>query len=313
MLSLYKLEIFAAVVLEGSFSAAAERLLMTQSAVSQHINDLENALGTRLFKRGRRGVTLTAPGETLYAYTQRLLNLVAEAEAAVTDVANLPSGQLTLGATPVIAVYLLPDWIGSFREVYPRLTIALQTDITAQIAANVMHHKLELGFVEGELAGIHYAGLGSLDLQPIRLFVVVGEGHPWWGRPAVAVADLHDQPFITRQPGSQTRQWTDAQLEAHGIRRQVVAEFDNPESIKRAVASGMGIAILPECAMQHELLRGTLHALPIEGVPLQRMLKLLWAQQTPLSPITRTFLASLLPLFPQLGALLAPEEAGLGR
>lgn len=83
MLNLYKLEIFATVVQTGSFSAAAERLLMTQPAVSQHIQDLEASLGARLFQRGRRGVTLTPAGETLHSYTQEILRLLAEAENAV--------------------------------------------------------------------------------------------------------------------------------------------------------------------------------------------------------------------------------------
>ena len=94
MLNLYKLEIFAIAAQTGSFSAAAERLLMTQPAVSQHIQDLEASLGAKLFARGRRGVTLTPAGETLHRYTQEILRLLAEAENAVTDVQNLASGQV---------------------------------------------------------------------------------------------------------------------------------------------------------------------------------------------------------------------------
>ncbi len=107
MLNLHKLEIFATVVRVGSFSAAAEQLLMTQPAVSQHIQDLEASLGTRLFERGRRGVTLTAAGEKLHDYTRTILQLVSEAENAVTDVEHLTSGEIVVGATPGVSVYLL--------------------------------------------------------------------------------------------------------------------------------------------------------------------------------------------------------------
>ena len=114
MLDLHKLDIFATVARTGSFSAAAEQLLLSQPAVSQHVHDLEASLGTRLFARGRRGVTLTPAGVQLHDYTQAIFRLVAEAESAVTDVANLAAGQLAIGATPGVSVYLLPEPIQEF-------------------------------------------------------------------------------------------------------------------------------------------------------------------------------------------------------
>jgi len=119
MINLNKLEIFTIVVRAGSFSAAAEQLLMSQPAVSQHVQDLEASLGTRLFERGRRGVTLTAAGATLHGYTRAIFDLVAAAENAVTDVEHLATGQITVGATPGISAYLLPEPIQEFHSRYP--------------------------------------------------------------------------------------------------------------------------------------------------------------------------------------------------
>ena len=138
MLDLYKLRIFVTVVQEGSFSAAAERLYITQSAVSQHVSDLEAGLGVKLFTRGRRGVTLTHPGQILLGYARQIFDLVVEAENAVADVENLEGGALTIGATPGVGVYLLPDWISSFRARYPRLTISTQTGITSEIISGIL-------------------------------------------------------------------------------------------------------------------------------------------------------------------------------
>jgi DNA-binding transcriptional LysR family regulator len=117
MLSLYKLEIFAAVVHAGSFSAASDRLFMTQPAVSQHIQTLEASLGTTLFVRGRRGVSLTPAGESLYGYTLQILRLVAEAESAVTDVENLAEGQIQIGATPGLTSTWCPNGYKVFANV----------------------------------------------------------------------------------------------------------------------------------------------------------------------------------------------------
>jgi len=209
MLSLYKLEIFGTVVQVGSFSGAAQRLFMTQPAVSQHIQDLEKQLGTALFLRGRRGVTLTPAGNTLYDYTQRILQLVAEAESAVTNVQHLDSGQINIGATPGVSVYLLPEWIGAFRTLYPQLNVSIQTATTTEIADAVLEHQLDIGFVEGELETIASKRLGSLVLRPVDLFVVVSGAHPWQKRERVTLGELDEQPFITRQPGSRTRAWVD--------------------------------------------------------------------------------------------------------
>jgi len=256
MLSLYKLEIFGTVVQVGSFSGAAQRLYMTQPAVSQHIQDLEARLGTPLFLRGRRGVTLTPAGKTLYEYTQRILQLVAEAESAVTNVQHLDSGQVTIGATPGVSVYLLPDWIGSFRALYPQLNVSIQTATTTEIANGVLEHQVDIGFVEGELETIGSKRLGSLVLRPVDLFVVVSATHPWHERERVTLDELDQQPFITRQPGSRTRAWVDDLFSQRGVQPRVVGEFDNQEAIKRAVISNIGVSILPDYAISRETAAG---------------------------------------------------------
>jgi len=300
MLSLYKLEIFAIVVQSGSFSAAADRLLLTQPAVSQHIQDLEAALGARLFGRGRRGVTLTPAGETLYDYTRSILRLVAEAEGAVTDVTQLASGQVVVAATPGISVYYLPDCVQAFRAQYPNLTVQVQTSITPQIVLQLQSGKADIGLIEGELEAIDTAGIGVLELEEVEQFVIVGAKHPWWERALVTCAELNGQNFVMRQRNSQTRIWLDGRFQAGKIVVQVAAEFDNVESIKRAVDKGMGITVLPQYAITAEVESGKLRALPIEGSPLQRMLKLVWHEDGFFSPVTRAFLCFLGPHFPAL-------------
>jgi DNA-binding transcriptional LysR family regulator len=298
MLSLYKLEIFNLVVQEGSFSGAAERLYLTQPAVSQHMRALEAALGTRLFKRGRRGIQLTPAGEMLRDYTRCILRLVAEAESTITNVDLLSSGQIRIGATPGAGVYLLPEWIRSFQNRYPHLSVSLITDVTAQVAAGILNHSLDLGFVEGEPDSNDR--LEQMVLQEFSQFVVIRKGHPWCGEVSVPIAALNGQPFITRSRRSQTRSWLDQLLNRHGIVLNIVAEFDNPEAIKQAVLSGMGITIMPEYAIRHEQRFGMMRALPVQDVDLKRTLKLIWNKAEPFAPVTRAFLTHLADQFPQL-------------
>jgi DNA-binding transcriptional LysR family regulator len=306
MLDLYKLHIFSVVGQEGSFSAAAERLYMTQSAVSQHIKALEGGLGRQLFQRGWRGVRLTPHGEVLSRYTTEILALIAQAETALMDVDQLLNGRLSIGVTQGIGVYLAPAWVQGFRARYPALTVALQTGVTAQIVADVLSQRLDAGFIEGELNDHAPSRLSALVLEKVEQQVVVGNKHPLWGAVALPLPALRSHQLIVRESNSQSRTWLMQTLRQHGIDPVIGAEFDNLESMKRAVSLGTCVAVLPAYVVQTEVERGQLCAIPIEGKPLTRSLKLIWDSTTPFSPITRAFLASLSQRYQPLVALIEP-------
>jgi DNA-binding transcriptional LysR family regulator len=275
MLDLHTLNIFATVVDEGSFSAAAERLLITQPAVSQQMSELEAMLHTDLFIRGRRGVQLTSAGHVLHRYAQRLLTLSAEAETALTGLSPATEGALTLGATPGASVYLLPEIIQEFRLQYPAATIQLQTGVTSFILEELRAQRIELGLVEGELELAEVDRFAVTPLAEVEQYVIVGSSHPWYTLPAIDMSALASQTFIMRPRGSHTRIWLDRLLVNHGLRPNVSAEFDNVESIKRAVAAGQCVTVLPEYVVSQEEMIGTLRRIPIRGRPLLRTLKLL--------------------------------------
>lgn len=293
MIDLYKLQLFMAVAEEGSFSAAAERYYITQSAVSQHVKDLEHGLGRRLFVRGRRGVTLTPQGELLYDYGRDITALVAQAENAITDVANLDAGQVVIGMTPGVAVYLAPPWIKHFRGHYPRLSVTLQTDVTGEIVPELLAGHLDFSLIEGELEAYQQPRLAWRELAEIEQFVVVGPAHPWAERSEVTLSDLHQQSFIMRQKGSQSRQWLENALRPQGVMPTVATENDNLESIKQSAAQGACLAILPGYVVGPEVANGTLRAIPISGRPLRRTLKLVWTTNRPFGPVARAFLDDL--------------------
>lgn len=307
MLNLNKLEIFLIVSEAGSFSAAAEQLLMTQSGVSQHIRDLEAALGTTLFERNRRGVELTSQGRKLQGYARRILALVAEAEAAVTDVAHLTTGEIALGATPGIGVYVLAEAIQTYRARYPNLTVSLHTRITPEIVHDLRLGRLDLGFVEGELGPEIEAGrdpeLSALALEEIEQVVAVGREHPFWGSAGLHLAELDRHSFIMRQPASQTRKWLDDILVQHNVTPRVVAEFDTVEAIKRGVTNGAGLAILPYYAIGDEVRFGLIQSIPVQDCRLTRTLKLVWRARRNFSPVAHSLLRHLAARFPTLHEL----------
>ena len=303
MIDLHKLHIFHVVAREGSFSAAAERLYITQSAVSQHIKDLEASLGQTLFDRSWRGVRLTPSGEVLADYAGRVFDLLTEAENALAEVGQLGTGKVSLGATPGAGVYLAPNWVQQFRAKFPKLTVALNTGITPQIVAEVLAHRIDLGIIEGELDDLLPARLGVLVLDNVEQTVVVGFKHPLWDAPGVTLPELHQQSFIVRQQNSQSRIWLERTLKQHGIEPMIGAEFDNLESIKRAVSAGMCLAVLPPYVVQMEVDQHLLRRVPVEGKPFQRELKLIWDREVSFTPIVRAFLDYLGEQYPAIKTL----------
>lgn len=311
MLKLSKLEIFIVVSEEGSFSAAAQRLHLSQPAVSRHMQELEDALGIRLFKRQRRGVSLTPGGHILLKYTEKILWLIHQAEGELTDVRQLAMGQVRVGATPGVSVYLLPPWTRSFTTQYPNLTVGSRTGTTSRVIDDLLTGRADLGVVEGELEDVLRERIESVILRDIELVLVVGKDHEWWTTDLIEADSLRNHPFVTRQPGSRTRVWIDSTLNRRGIEPRLVAEFDNPEAIKEAVMSGVGVTILPTYAVARERDADLLRAKPIVDLHLERQLKLLWDSSRPFSPVTRAFLGHLSQTFPNVSKILPPVAEGV--
>jgi LysR family transcriptional regulator, low CO2-responsive transcriptional regulator len=297
MLNLYKLEIFNAVAMEGSFSRAAERMLLSQPAVSQHIRDLEASLHTKLFLRGSRGVKLTPAGETLLDYTRCILRLLGEAENALLQQKDLENASISIGATPGVGLNLLPAWIQEYQKRYTRAKIKLKTETTSVIVREILAGRLEISFIEGELE--EKPPLRTFHLREIDMFIMVGPKHPWAKKKLVKVSSLQGVPFITRPPGSHSRIWIDRFFEEQRVFPEIIAEFDRPEAIIAAVHSGMGITVLPDWGVEQSI-DSQLIRLRLEEVSLRRTLKLVWSENHPIKPTAKAFLSLLLEEFPLL-------------
>lgn len=303
MLNLNQLHIFYIAAQSSTLSEAAEKLYLSQPAVSQQIRNLETHLGTQLFERSRRGVSLTPAGEELCEYAEQILRLSAQAEAALTDIHQLKDVQAVVGATPNVGNYLLPQWIQSFREEYLNVTLVIQTATTPDIVNAVAAGQQQLGFVEGEIDG--NSTVEHLVLQPLPQQLVVGKRHPWWGRESVAFQNLDGQPFVMRQSSSRSYIWLSDIFRQHGVTPRIIGEFDNPETIKQTVRTSASMTILPEHALQHELADGVLWAVGLADVTLERSLRLVWQRDGVLSAVARTMLTFLSQSYPHLQPLLS--------
>lgn len=304
MITLHKLRLFVVVYEKGSFNQAAETLYMAQSAISQHMHDLETDLGTPLFTRSSRGVQPTPVGDTLYDYARRILLLLGEAERAIIGIAGEETRQLSVAATPGVSVYLLPAWLQQFQKTHPTINVSLQTALTSEVVRDVLDNRYDLGFLEGELLELDQAGLGKMYYGDIDYFVLVNAQDEWATRETISLSELAARPFINRQPNSRTRRWLEATFNQQNVRLRNVAELDSPGAIKYALLNQMGVTILPSYTVEREVERGEIHLLRLAELELKRPLMMVWDKRQPFTPIQRAFIGMLAETATQLQILL---------
>src|SRR5262245_2252488 len=186
----------------NNFTAAARALGLTQAAISQRIQALEQALGTPVFQRQGAHLLLTDAGRRLYDYAQRILALHAE---ALTEIAGRPAplgGELTLAASSVPGEHLLPDLLAAFRRKHPHVQVRATVADTHQVLHQVEHGQSHLGLVGGRTGSAH---LQFRAFACDRLVLVVPRAHAWARRKRVSLTQLAGQPLIVREVGSGSR------------------------------------------------------------------------------------------------------------
>lgn len=257
--SLRALAIYLDVVEGATMTAAAERAHMSQPAVSTRIKELERFYGTPLLERRGRQVVPTATGRMVARYAGRILGLVDELADMVADLEGLRRGKLWIGASASVGETLLPDVIGRFRRAYPAIEVELQIGNSDQILHAVRHRELPFGIVGVELID------DDLESRPVihdRLDIFAATDSPLRERASLRVADLLDETFVLREPGSATRELALSHLAALGVVPSRSVQFGSNEAVKRAVSSGLGIGILSTHTLAVDLRAGVLEVLP---------------------------------------------------
>jgi len=285
-MDLQQLETFLAAAEERSFSRAAQRLLRTQPAVSQVIRKLEDELGEPLFERALRDGSLTAAGEVLRAYAERLLGLRAEAASAVRELKTLERGQLNLAANEYTTLYLLP-LLDRFRRISPHITLAVQRSLASRIPDDLQARRAELGVLSFRPDPNQFRSI--LVYSDAVAFLVHG-GHPLAGRRRVHLRELGGQNFVAHNVASPLRRQIIDTFAQHKTPLNIGVELPSLEAVKRFVAMGNGVALMPELAAAREIELGELVKVPIAEVKLERQLRLVHRRAGTLSHSAVAFL-----------------------
>lgn len=283
-MELQQLRYVVAVAETKSFTRAAERCLVVQSALSHQIARLERELGGRLFDRTSRRVRLTAAGEAFLPAARRCLEA---AERAVTDVAAALGevrGRLTLGVIPTVAAVDLPAALKEFHTRYPHVRVRLRMGSSPALVEQVKQGDLDLAFL-GLPATVEPRGVRVHELARDRHVAVVAPDHPLAGEAEVGLRRLASEVFVDFPTSSAGRTQSDLAFEAAGIDREVALEVGAVDIMVRLVQQGLGVAMLPSEFVPR--LTGVA-TVPVSDAP-QRVEYLVWSRSDP-RPAATAFL-----------------------
>ena len=283
-----RLQVFHTVAKQLSFTKAGEVLFMTQPAVTFQIKQLEEHFDTRLFDRGHGRLSLTPAGEMVFAYAEKILNLSAEMEVRLSEMTGEVSGPLLVGASMTIAEFLLPRILGEFKSRYagvqPRLVVANSETIEKRVA----EHGLDIGFIESLS---HAPNLECEVCCDDELVVICHPRFPLARYKELTPQKLMEHAFISREPGSGTREFTESYLRSSGIaldQLNVVMELGSPIALNGVVETGLGFAIASRASVSKEQRLGDIVAIPLKP-RLIRTLSMVYPKEKFRSRLVATF------------------------
>jgi DNA-binding transcriptional LysR family regulator len=254
MLNLSRLQVLREVLARGSFSAAAEALSYTQSAISQSVARLEAETGTALVVRDRRGVRPTAAGATLAAHAETIFEQVRAAESDLAAIMGGRAGRLRVASFPSGGATLMPMAVARFRRAHPDVALTLVEDEPEEIAPRLRAGELDLGLLF-EFPGAHRrgqrpgTGLSSTLLLEDPMRVVLPAEHPLAEQPQLMLGDLRSEQWVQTSASSPCARHVVRSCQAAGFEPDVAFESDDYDTVQGLVAAGVGVALIPRLAL----------------------------------------------------------------
>jgi DNA-binding transcriptional LysR family regulator len=279
-MDLLQLEHFLAVVDEGTFTRAAERVCRTQPAVSQSIKKLEHEVGAALFARDVNEVTLTEAGRGLVNYARRIVSLRDDALRHVEELRSLKAGTLRIAAHETAAVYLLPAPLRTYLQRFPGMTVEVQRSPLQEIPRRVLDREVDVGFVKDDVL---FHELRAVEVHRDHLICIASPRHPLATRTAVSLQELAGERFVMHDQCSTTRTAVLRLFENHGLRCRVVADLWSFENIKSFVREEIGLAVVPAICVRRELADGSLARVPLRELQISRGTQMIYREQGHLS------------------------------
>jgi DNA-binding transcriptional LysR family regulator len=284
------LKMFCDLAETESFTKAAQINQVTQSAISQQISSLERTFKSLLIERSKKKFRLTREGQTLYDYSKQIIQTYESLHSKLQELKDIISGTIRVATIYSIGLHDLPPYVKRFMKSYPTVNVHVEYRRANQVYDDVLSNVVDLGLVA------YPAKDSKLEIIPLRkepLVLVCHPSHPFAKLKTVRLKALAGQKIIGFEPDIPTRKALDKILKEYDVEVKHVMEFDNVETVKRAVEIDAGISIVPMGTVAQEISKQTLVALPIEDGDFFRPLAALYKKNKVLSPAMKQFLALL--------------------
>jgi DNA-binding transcriptional LysR family regulator len=284
-----RLQVFVAVAKHLNFTRAADELFMSQPAVTFQIKQLEELYSTRLFERRHGNVSLTPAGELVFSYAEKIMALSDEMETRLAESSGEIRGPLLIGASLTIAEYLLPNLLSEFNALYPQVRACLIVGNSETIERRVAEHTLDLGLIE---APSKLAGVASEVCGRDELFVICAPDYPLAGSASINAKTLIDYEYISREPGSGTREVTESYFSKQKIEPgmlKIQMELGSSETLKSVVRQGLGFAIVSRLVVEQDVENSLLLAMPLKPA-LKRDFNLIYPEERFRTRVASTFI-----------------------
>ena len=259
----------------GNYTRAAEKLSLTQPAVSQHIKQIERELGTVVFDRSGGKIRPTPEGTLVIQYAERVVSLYENLQRALED-KRKSIDRLRVGITHTSESNIVTEVLAQYAEQFDNMKITIQTDTISNLYEMLKTYKIDIAIVEGAVAD---PSINSVMLDTDSLVLCVSNEHPLAKRSLVTIEELKKEKMILRLPSSGTRNLFAANLESRNLSLEdfnVTLEVDNIATIKDLVRRNYGVSILARSACMDELKKGKITVLPIENLSMIREVNILY-------------------------------------
>lgn len=288
MLNLHQLWLFKNVVESGGFTAAAEKLHISQPSISIQVKRLEKHFKIELFERYGNQLHLTQIGEELYRYACKILNLTEEANQSIRSLQDLKGARIRIGASTTPGIYILPSLAAEFRKQYPEVEVDIQIANTRTIEEKLLANAIDFAVLGEEKK--YDKNLIIEHLIQDHLIAICGKDHEMADVKKTTLKKITKQNFVLREKGSSTRDIVDNLLEETGDIFNEVWELPSTESIKQVVMSNWGVSILSFFSIRLEISAGYIVAIPLEEeISLCRRINLAYHRLKKFSPAVQVF------------------------
>lgn len=245
-----------------SFTRAAQINGVTQSAVSQTITALERQFTARLIERSKRNSQLTREGHIFYDACKEILETYKSLRTKIKETQETISGKFHVAAIYSIGLHVLPPYLKAFMKRFPTVNVGIAYAHSEEIYEQVFGNAVDLGLVA---CPARHHGLEIVPLFKEPFVLICAPGHPLANQKSVKLKALSGEKFVSLEPGLPTRRLLDRFMKTHKVAARHVMEFDNYQTVKRAVEIESGIAVVPKSVVKEEVAARTLAAVPLEG------------------------------------------------